>query len=269
MGFYSIIPGLHQKSIDGGITLSRYFIFEEFKPNDIVEIHGGDAHHIINVVRCKKGDELEISNGKDLESTVVIENIDYKNCIVTSKVTTVEKKREITPKITLFQGLPKGDKIDFILQKNTEIGVTKFVPVITERTIVKLSDKKAKKRLKRWAKIVKEASKQCMRIDIPKVKQPISFNKAVSYFKDYDLVLIPWEQEKKVSVRKTIENLDKSITNIAVLIGPEGGFSVDEVELAKRFGAVPVTLGPRILRTETAGIVISSLLLYELGDLGG
>lgn len=181
----------------------------------------------------------------------------------------VEKKKKVIPKITLFQGLPKGDKIDFILQKNTEIGVTKFVPMITERTIVKLSSKKVKKRLKRWTKIVKEASKQCMRIDIPEVKQPISFNKAVSYFKNYDLVLIPWEQEKKVSVRKTIKNLDRNITNIAVLIGPEGGFSVDEVEMAKRFGAVSVTLGPRILRTETAGIVISSLLLYEIGDLGG
>lgn len=244
-------------------------MFQEVEPNDIVKISEEDAHHIINVMRYKKGDILKISNGKNLESIVVIEDIDYRSLIVTSRVVVIDKKKDIMPKITLFQGVPKGSKIDFILQKNTEIGVVEFVPMITERTIVKLSAKKMKKRIIRWEKIVKEAAKQCMRLDIPEVKQSMNFNEVVNCFKDYDLILMPWEQEKKISVKDITRSFESKITNIAVLIGPEGGFSVDEVETAKKSGAVPVTLGPRILRTETAGIVVSTLLMYELGDLGG
>lgn len=269
MGHYSIIARPPSEIIDGGISMSRYFVFRDFKHNDIIEISGEDAHHIIKVLRHKIGDKIEISNGQDLESTVVIENIDYKGLKVVSRVIKIRKREDIKPKITLFQGMPKGNKIDFILQKNTEIGVTAFIPIFTERTIVQLSEKKAKKRLSRWRKIVIEASKQCRRIDIPMVHFPINFAKAVDSFNDFDLVLMPWEEEKNVTLKQVLRNFEGPKEKIAVLIGPEGGFSSNEVDLAMQYDAIPVTLGSRILRTETAGIVVSSLLMYELGDLGG
>lgn len=249
--------------------MSRYFIFRDFKPNDIINISGEDAYHIIKVLRHKVGDRIEISNGQNLEGTVVIQNIDHKNLQIVSRVTNIYKREDTKLRITLFQGIPKGNKFDFILQKNTEIGVTNFVPIFTERTIVKLSKERAKKRLVRWRKIVIEASKQCRRIDIPKVHHPIKFTSIFDSLKDFDLVLMPWEEEKSQTIKRVLRNIEDTMEKIAVLIGPEGGFSSNEVKQVIRYGAIPVTLGSRILRTETAGIVVSTILMYELGDLGG
>ena len=179
------------------------------------------------------------------------------------------KLKGIKPCITLLQGLPKGEKFDWILQKNTEIGVCKFIPIVTERPVINIAPSKVERRRERWEKIVAEAAKQCMRMDIPELGQVLTFDSGLKDINNHQLSIIPWEQEKGTSLKKILRDIDKSISRIAVFIGPEGGFSVDEVEKAKALGAVPVSLGPRILRTETAAMAVSSMIMYELGDMGG
>ena len=248
----------------------RFFIFKELNINDTVIISGDDAHHIIKVLRYKPGDLLKLSDGKNTEATAVIEEIDAKDIQIKTKIIEKNMKENIKPVITLFQGLPKGDKLDFILQKNTEIGVSKFVPIITERTVVELSQKKFSNRMQRWKKIVQEASKQCMRLDIPQIAEVKGFDESLKDIKDYNLAIIPWEQEKSCFLKNILNGVQRQdALKIAVFIGPEGGFTGGEIEKAKSSGAVPVSLGSRILRTETASIAVCAAIMYELGELGG
>ncbi len=253
------------------IFMSRFFVFQDLNINDQITISGEDAHHIIRVLRYQTGDVIYISDGANTESIGVILDIDMQGPRVKLKIIEKNKVKSISPYITLFQGLPKGEKFDWILQKNTEIGVSKFIPIITQRTVVNISPSKLGHRKARWGKIVKEAAKQCMRMDIPKIDDVLSFDLALQEIQNYSLCIIPWENEKEISLRHIIKDMNenKGISKIAVLIGPEGGFSKDEVEKAKAAGAIPVSLGPRILRTETAGVVACSVLMYEIGDMGG
>lgn len=249
--------------------MARIFIYKQLNVGDKITISGDDAHHIARVMRYKTKDILQISDGRSIESIVSIEKIDRKTPCVIGKVIRQDKKTEILPKISLFQGIPKKDKMDFILQKATEIGVCKFVPIITERTVVELTEKKKSHRQKRWEKIILEASKQCMRMDIPQICDIITFDKALEIIKDYNISFIPWEKEHKSLKMALMYHKNLQGSNIAVFIGPEGGFSQKEIKKAVEAEVVPVSLGPRILRTETAGLVACSLILYELGDLGG
>ena len=249
--------------------MPMFFIDEKFQVQGTTIISGEDARHIIKVLRYKPGDVLRISDGVHAEGSAIIEGIDHRNLII--KVRGLEKNNivDIKPKITLLQGLPKGDKMDFILQKNTEIGVSEFLPVYTERTIVELCDDRMRRRGHRWGKILREAAKQCGRPDIPKVNPPVRFDRALENICDYDLAIIPWEREKAMDLRQLIKSADENVSKAAVFIGPEGGFCEEEIEKAVKAGFLPVSLGPRIMRTETAGVVINSVLMYELGDLGG
>ena len=244
--------------------MSRLFIFRDLNINDQVIVSGEDAHHIIRVLRYRPGDVISISDGANAESFGVIYDIDMRSTELKLKIVEKNKRKEIKPFITLLQGLPKGDKLDWILQKNTEIGVRKFVPIVTKRTVTNIAPSKIERRKERWEKIVKEAAKQCMRMDIPEIGQVLTFDSSFQEIKKH-----PWEQEKATSLKKIMKNIDKSISRIAVFIGPEGGFSVDEIEKAKSAGAVPVSLGSRILRTETAAVATCSMIMYELGDMGG
>jgi len=249
--------------------MPRFFIFDDLKIDEPFTLTGKEAHHIIKVLRHKPGDTIKISDGKDMESIAVIETTDPKTSQIKLMVLEKNKKEDKNPSITLLQGLPKRDKFETILQKNTEIGVTRFVPVITSRTVVELSPKKIQRRYERWQKIVIEASKQCMGMKVPKIDDVLSFEESLDEIEKHHLTLIPWENEKEASLKQVLKGIDKSITKIAVYIGPEGGFSEEEVIKARQRGAVSVSLGSRILRTETAGVVTSSAILYELGDLGG
>lgn len=249
--------------------MPRVFLFQELEIDDHVSISGDDAHHIIRVLRCRPGDEIKISNGKNTESIGIIEDMNIKSLEIKLRILEKNTVKDIRPMITLLQGVPKGEKFNWILQKNTEIGVCKFIPVVTQRTVVALSPSKFERRRERWGKIVREAAKQCMRMDIPEIGQLTTFDLSLKEVKNHQITIIPWEQEKETSLKKVLKNLDKTISRIAVYIGPEGGFSKDEVEKAKKAGAVPVSLGPRILRTETAGMVVCSAIMYELGSLGG
>ncbi|HHW01540.1 MAG TPA: 16S rRNA (uracil(1498)-N(3))-methyltransferase [Thermoanaerobacterales bacterium] len=248
----------------------RFFVFKELKANDTVVISGNDAHHIIKVLRHKPGDLLKLSDGNSTEATAVIKEIDIKNLQIKTEIIEKNIREKIKPVITLFQGLPKGDKFDFILQKNTELGVAKFVPIITERTVVDLSQKKLSNRMQRWKKIVEEASKQCMRLDVPQVAEVEGFDESLKDICGYNIAIIPWEEEKSCYLKSILTGLQRhDALKIAVFIGPEGGFTSAEIEKAKKSGAVPVSLGSRILRTETASVAVCAAIMYELGELGG
>ncbi|MDI3310594.1 MAG: 16S rRNA (uracil(1498)-N(3))-methyltransferase [Thermoanaerobacterium sp.] len=245
--------------------MRKFFIKDEDIKDGIVRIYGDDAHHIKDVLRLKIGTNLVVSNGVkqynasifSIESTsVLLKIVDEFHQIV-----------ESTINVTLFQGLPKSNKMDLIVQKSTEIGIKKIVPVETEFSVIKVKEKSIGNKINRWNKISQEASKQSGRLTVPEVLEPVSFDIAVNYIYDFDLCIIPYEREFNVRLKDVLkENHDAK--NICIFIGPEGGFSDHEVAMATKNGAVPVTLGPRILRTETAGIVAGSIILYELGDLG-
>jgi len=185
----------------------------------------------------------------------------------------VEFSREVPGepalKVILVQGLPKGDKFDLIIEKSTELGVSVILPVRSRRTVVNLEAAKVEKRLARWQRIAQEAAKQYGRAVVPRVEPLRDFAQVVMELSPHGLALIPWEEEKNRSLKEVIAQ-SKGLTGpVTVFIGPEGGFEEEEVMLARQRGANPVSLGPRILRTETAGVAVLAILMYQLGDLGG
>lgn len=227
-----------------------------------------DVKHLSKVLRVRVHEEIEICDGQDQE--YVCKVLEITNQIVKTQVVEVlESKRESEIQITLFQSLPKGQKMELILQKSVELGVSEVVPVMAERCIVKMKDAKTEKnKLERWQKVMDEAAKQSKRGKLPKIQAVLKFKSLKETMDSFDLVLIPHvlgDQKHLKDVLKTHQNARK----IAVLIGPEGGFSEAEVASALAWGAIPIRLGPRILRTETAGFVTSSIVMYELGDIGG
>ncbi|MBP2072710.1 16S rRNA (uracil(1498)-N(3))-methyltransferase [Thermoanaerobacterium butyriciformans] len=245
--------------------MRKFFVKNEDIKDGIARINGDDAHHIINVLRFKIGTKLIISNGKN---QYVVSVIDIENSSVILKI--IEEYNQVVESpvnITLYQGLPKSDKMDLIIQKCTEIGIKKIVPVETEFSTIKIKEKNIYNKISRWKKISLEASKQSGRSIVPDVLMPVGFKDALESLNEFDLCLIPYEKETNMRLKDVLKkNFDAK--NICVFIGPEGGFSENEIMAAIEYGAIPVTLGPRILRTETAGIVTSSIILYELGDLG-
>jgi len=249
--------------------MPRLFIYEKLEVGDEIVVSGEEAHHIIRVLRLGHGDLVSISDGKSEESVGVISEVDTRSTKIKIRVLYKNKFEETKPTITLLQGLPKGEKFDWIIQKCTEIGVSRIVPIITQRTVVNIAPTKLEHRMMRWKKIAEEAAKQSMRMDIPEIAELLTFDEALKEIDRHHLSLIPWEQERNISLKKVLKDIDQSITKVAVFIGPEGGFSPDEAEMARTHGAVPVSLGPRILRTETAAIAACSILMYELGGMGG
>jgi len=249
--------------------MPRLFIYEKLEVGDEIVVSGEEAHHIIRVLRLGHGDLVSISDGKSEESVGVISEVDTRSTKIKIRVLYKNKFEETKPTITLLQGLPKGEKFDWIIQKCTEIGVSRIVPIITQRTVVNIAPAKLEHRMMRWKKIAEEAAKQSMRMDIPEIVELLTFDEALKEIDRHHLSLIPWEQERNISLKKVLKDIDQSITKVAVFIGPEGGFSPDEAEMARTHGAVPVSLGPRILRTETAAIAACSILMYELGGMGG
>lgn len=246
--------------------MARFFVTEHAVSEGKITITGPDVKHISRVLRLEPGDALQVVVKEGAEYEAVITEITGQAvfCQVTS-----EKKDSTEPPIgvTLYQGLPKGDKMELIIQKGTEVGISRIVPVFCERTVVKLDDKKARDRQVRWQRIAEEAAKQCGRINIPKIELPVKFSSAVSETKESTFSIMPWEEYKSAGLKSTLEKASQ--THIEIFIGPEGGFSKSEAELAQSKGIHLVSLGPRIMRTETAGIVTAALVLYELGDLGG
>lgn len=246
--------------------MTRFFISSDQIKDNSVTLKGEDRHHFLNVLRQGPGDEITVLNGKGEEYLVRITGVtaDQVNGEIVSQV---ERQTEPRVKITLVQSLPKADKFEWILQKNTELGVSRFQPVFTERSNIKLDQATQGRKLERWNKIIREAAEQSGRQIIPVLEPIRRWSEMLACLSGEGLVLIPWEGEAGQSLKQVLERQPEIPGSVTVLIGPEGGFSLKEVEEAKERGAIPVTLGPRILRTETAGLVVFSALLYHFGDL--
>lgn len=241
----------------------RFFVDKSQISDGKAEITGNDAHHIKNVLRMKKGEKIYLSCGDEWEYTCVIEELlpDRIHAVIED----IQKPgQELPCKITIFQCLPKKEKMEFIIQKATELGAFKIVPVESSRCIVKIDDKKVKARVERWNGIAKAAAKQSKRLIEPEVEMPVSFAKAVKMASEMDNCFIPYERAEGMSkTRQLFENILPG-RSIGVIIGPEGGFDEKEIDMAAAAGIEPITLGKRILRTETAGITVLSILMYLL-----
>ena len=229
-----------------------------------VVIVGNDVNHIKNVLRMQPGEEIAVSNGEDgKEYRCGIEELKEEEIICTLRFVK-EDGVELPSKIYLFQGLPKADKMELIIQKAVELGVYEIIPVATRRAVVKLDEKKAKSKTARWQMISEAAAKQSKRGIVPQIHSVMSFKEAVSYAKRMQVKWIPYELAQGMErTKEVIENL-KAGEEIAVFIGPEGGFDEREIQIALENGIEPITLGKRILRTETAGFTILSWIMYQL-----
>ena len=229
-----------------------------------VVITGNDVNHIKNVLRMQPGEEIAVSNGEDgKEYRCGIEEL-YEDEIVCALRFVKEDGVELPAKIYLFQGLPKADKMELIVQKAVELGVYEVIPVATKRAVVKLDEKKAKSKVARWQTIGEAAAKQSKRRIVPKIHTPMSFKEAVNYAKECQVKLIPYElAEGMEKTRELIGDL-KPGHDIAIVIGPEGGFEESEIQFALENDIEPITLGKRILRTETAGFTVLSWIVYQL-----
>ena len=235
-----------------------------FNKSDIsrgqVQLFGEDEKHIKTVLRAREGEEITLCDGEGMDYQCRIASLERGVLldILSQDVCETEPKT----KITLYQGLPKADKMELIIQKCVELGVDRIVAVSTERAIVKL-DKKETKKLERWQKIAEAAAKQSGRGKIPEIgQQVLKFKEAVAEAKELDGAIIPYEREQETGIRQFVQNFKGE--SVGVFIGPEGGFADEEIALAQENGITPITLGKRILRTETAGMTTTAILLYEL-----
>lgn len=238
------------------------------EPNQIqgtrVVITGEDVNHIKNVLRMKTGEEISVSNGTDgKEYRCGIQELSEDE-IVCSLRFVKEEGLELPSRVYLFQGLPKADKMELIVQKAVELGAYEIIPVSSRRAVVKLDEKKAAGKIARWQKIAEAAAKQSRRAVIPQVREVMTMAQAVEYSRACQVRLIPYELAEGMERTKEIIGNLKPGEDVAVFIGPEGGFEKDEVEAAALDGVCPITLGRRILRTETAGMTVLSIVMYQL-----
>ncbi len=242
------------------MSIRVFVAFDKVKDNTAV-IEGSDVNYIKNVMRLNVGDELTIMDSKSKEYSAKINSM-QKNSILVDLIE--EKKSQADPRlqITVAQGLPKNPKMDLIIQKSTELGVHQLIPVLCERSVIKLESGKADAKVARWQKIAKEAAEQSGGLAIPKIFPVMTFDKLIGTSESYDKCVMLWEMEKENTIKKFLQS-NKGIKKLLVLIGPEGGFSHDEAEAAKNAGFQTVTIGNRILRTETAAIAVLSMIEYE------
>ena len=227
-----------------------------------IRMTGNDVNHVKNVLRMKIGEEIHISDGDSREYCCRIADMDEE--ILLEILSVSEPDYELPGRICLFQGLPKADKMELIIQKAVELGAAEIIPVQTKRCVVRLDEKKAGKKNARWQQIAESAAKQSKRIQIPKVHEVCSFREALQYAGELDVRLIPYElAEGMTQTRNLIDQIQPG-QSVGIFIGPEGGFEEQEIQEAMDAGAVPITLGRRILRTETAGMALLSVLMFRL-----
>ena len=242
--------------------MHHFFVLPQAVEGDKVTITGPDVNHIRNALRMRQGESLLISDGEGNDYHCRISLIE--SGLVEARVIERRESRELPVRLYLFQGLPKSDKMELIIQKAVELGVYEIIPVITKNAVVKLDAKKERSRLERWQAISESAAKQSGRSKIPKVEKVMLLKEALEMAEGLDRILIPYENQSGIdTMRKALEETGEDTRSIAVFSGPEGGFDESESLLAKEQGAVPVSLGRRILRTETAGLAILSLFMMK------
>lgn len=242
----------------------QFFVEPSQIQGNRIVITGKDVNHIKNVLRMKQGEEISVSNGIDgKDYRCGIEKL-LEDEIICSLRFVKEDGIELPSKVYLFQGLPKADKMELIIQKAVELGVYAVIPVSCKRAVVKLDEKKAKSKIARWQQIAEAAAKQSKRSIIPEVKSVMSMKEAVAFAGQCQVKLIPYELAEGMEKTKEIIDSLKPGEDVAIFIGPEGGFEESEVGLAVENGIEPITLGKRILRTETAGMTVLSWVMYQL-----
>ncbi len=245
--------------------MHHFFVTPDQVKEEYIYIEGTDVNHVKNVLRMKIGEELEICDGTQRKYLCEIEEMTAEYVCAKIKEE-LGADTELPSKIYLFQGLPKGDKMELIIQKAVELGVFEIIPVAAKRAVVKLDDKKAGKKVERWQAIAEGGAKQSGRSVIPKVKGVMSWKEALQYASALDVVLVPYELAEGMRETKEIISAITPGQSVGIFIGPEGGFETSEVESAMAVGAKAITLGKRILRTETAGLTTLSILMYHLED---
>ena len=245
--------------------MRKFFVNSENIYEETIEILE-DVNHIKNVLRLKIGDQIQICNRVTGENYICEISDIEKNSVQTKILEKIEAVAEGNVELHIFQGLPKADKMELIIQKGTELGVSKFIPVAFKRSIVKLTGKDEAKKIERWQKIAEVAAKQSHRDLVPEVKNIINVKNVCNLVEEYDIILLAYEEEldnyiknELLAIKGTKENL-----KIAVVIGPEGGVDSEEADILKQAGAKTVSLGKRILRTETVTLQVAAIIMYEL-----
>jgi 16S rRNA (uracil1498-N3)-methyltransferase len=240
----------------------HFFAEHENIQDTYIDITGTDVNHIKNVLRMKAGDQVIISSGDNIDYYCHLADLqdEYIRADIDS---TDERGRELPTKIYLFQGLPKADKMELIVQKTVELGVFEVIPVAMKRSVVKLDQKKAESKGKRWNAIAESAAKQSKRSIIPQVIDTCSFQQALTIAKACDVKLLPYECADGMNKTKELIGQLEPGKSVAIFIGPEGGFDQEELDQAQAAGFEIITLGRRILRTETAGLMLLSVLMYH------
>ena len=243
----------------------RYFTAEENIKDNAVRIQGTDAKHLKNTLRAEIGEKINVVTDSCQYEGVIKAFVN--DSILVDIVLKTDVNNEASTEVILCQGLPKQSKMEDIIQQNTELGVKRFIPVATERAVVKINDaSRENKKLERWRKIAHESSKQSKRNAIPEVEEIISFKDLVNRIKDENAkIIVPYELENSKTMKEALE--EKS-DKYYVIIGPEGGFDSKEIAMLQDINAEIVTLGKRILRTETAGLVACSIIFHECGEMG-
>lgn len=241
----------------------HFFVTPEQIRGEYATITGADVNHIRNVLRMKEGEKVGIRDGTSRNYICELSSIDAE-AIQAHILSMDEDSSELPARLYLFQGLPKGDKMELIIQKAVELGVYEIIPVSTRRAIVKLDVKKAESKVKRWNGIAEGAAKQSGRMLVPQVTGVMSFSEAIAYASTFDVNLIPYELQEGMEGTRQVLATIKPGMQVGVFIGPEGGFDVAEIETATKAQIHPITLGRRILRTETAGLTTLSILMFQL-----
>ncbi len=243
--------------------MQHFFVTPSQVKGEKIYVEGMDVNHMKNVLRMRCGEELMVSDGNNLKYRCSVEGYEEEQAVLRI-LEEMDVDTELSSRIYLFQGLPKQDKMELIVQKAVELGVYRVIPVSTRRAVVRLDQKKAGKKAERWQQIARSAAKQAKRGYVPEVAFPMSYREALEAARELDVILIPYELAKDMKETKEIIERIRPGKSVGIFIGPEGGFEKEEVELALEYGAMPVTLGRRILRTETAGMAMLAVLMFHL-----
>lgn len=244
----------------------RFYVEQNQVGDQVISITGSDVNHIKNVLRMRVGEKIIICNGQGKDFYCIIDG-ESDGLIVASIQEVRDTQTELAGKLYLFQGIPKKDKMELIIQKAVELGAYEIIPVMTKRTVVKLEDKKKElKKLERWQAIATSAAKQSNRGIIPKVAETMTFKEAIAFSKNLECKLIPYENAEDITSTRALIGSIKGNQSVGIFIGPEGGFEESEVQLATEADIKPITLGRRILRTETAGIAILSMIMLQMEE---
>jgi len=247
--------------------MRKFFVDKNQISGNKILIINDDVNHIKNVLRLSVGEKILICNQEESKNYICEIACINKKDIECKIIEETTSQSESNIKIDIFQGLPKADKMELIIQKGTELGVNSFTPVKFKRTVVKIDDKDESKKITRWQKIAEVSAKQSGRDIIPKIKNIENIKNICNLIKEYDIVLVAYECEEKNTLKYELQKLKQHNLKVAVIIGPEGGIEETEIEMLKDAGAKIITLGKRILRTETVCLAITAIINYELENL--